>query len=332
MKALRIAVLLCSWLVAALDADGQITHKPVRIGFFHGELTAQLPDPPRDSLAARLKELGYAHGRDYVLEVRAIEPGRMDQAARIADEIVASKPDIFVAVGGFFTREAIRAVRCDGCAKPVPLVFGVVVNPAGLGADLTRPGGHITGVTSFFPEQQAERIRILQQAIPSLKRVMIVAERFPSRANVPASGQAAAALAAGVESRTFLIEPLNPDLDKIFSDSAAEGAQAVIVIEQPATNRNAVRIAETAAKHRLPTLFAGDYADVGGTLTFGATLGDAGVQIANHVDRIIKGAKPGLLPVVSLERRPLTINLKRAREIGMAIPPEMVKRADRLIE
>jgi putative tryptophan/tyrosine transport system substrate-binding protein len=335
LRAVKVGVLLCAWLAgASLDAASQITNKPVRIGYIHGEHSARMPDPPRDAFRARMKELGYAEGRDYVLEIRAIEAGRMDQAARLADEIAASQPDIFVAVGAFFARQAKRAVRCEGCAKPVPLVFGVVVDPLVPGLelvpDLKRPGGHITGVTSFFPEQQRERVRILKQAIPTLKRVAILAEQ-PIGERL-SKAQAAAALAQGVESRTYLIEHLNPDLEGIFRGAAAEGVDAVIVIEQPATNRNAPRIAETAANHKLPTLFAGDYAGAGGTLTFGATLGDAGVQIANHVDRIIKGAKPGELPVVSLERRPLTINLKKSREIGMTIPPEMLRKADRIIE
>jgi len=330
--AVTLAVTAC--LYSAIAAAEPIAHKPVRIGYFHDERTDSMPDPPRDAFRARMKELGYIEGGDYVLEIDAIDPGRMDQAAQVADRIVARQPDIFVAVGAFFARQAKRAVQCQSCAKPVMFVFGVVVNPLNPGLELVpnldKPGGQTTGVTTFYADQQRQRIEILKQAIPDLKRVAILAERFQNPSPI-SNQQAEAARGLGVDSRIYLIEQ-NPDLEAVFKTARSEGVEAVVVIEQPATNRNARRIAELSAQHKLPAIFAGDYEFAGGVFTFGATLHDAGSGIADQVDRIIKGAKPGDLPVIAIQHRPLTVNLKVAREIGLAIPSDLLKRAERVIE
>ena len=288
--------------------------------------TEATPSPTLEALRQRLAELGRVEGRDVVFEPRWAD-GALDRLPALAAELVAANVDVIVTLGAVATRAAKSA------ASQTPIVFAVVIDPVagGLVTDRERPGGNLTGFTSFGPDEMAPPLTVLKETVPGLARVAFLGDGA-----VSSEGSAAwdeqQARAVGLQAQSLRISGVNPDLDGVFEAARRERAQAVLVLPMPATVQHRRRIAEMATRYRLPTLFVGGYEDAGGVLAYGISPRETGRRIAGYVDDILKGEAPGRLPVERLVRHELIVNLKAARAIGLTVPPAVVQRADRVIE
>jgi putative ABC transport system substrate-binding protein len=266
-----------------------------------------------------LHELGYVEGWDVVIETRWAE-GRLDQLPALAAELVGLRVDILVGVGAVVARAAKSATTT------IPVVIAVVIDPVNLVAE--RPGGNLTVLTTFDPQEVRKKLALLQEVVPGLARVAILGDQ----AVRDTKGHAEQARALGLQPQSLTIAGASPDLEAVFQAIRREHADALLVLELPATVIHRKRIAELAAQQRLPTLFSGGSSDAGGLLGYGTRVTEAARRLAAYVDRIVKGAQPADLPFEVVVRPELIVNLKTAQEIGVTIPPEVLKRADRVMQ
>ena len=271
-----------------------------------------------------MRELGHVEGQTFTMEAR-FAAGQLDRLPGLAAELVALQVDV-IAVIGAVTFSAARQATSE-----IPIVFTIVLDPVAVGmvSNADRPSGNATGVTNFNPDQARSQIQILKQALPGLARLAILGD-----AGVPdtlPNLNRAAAEAEGLRPQVLLLKDAE-DLDKAFSAFRSEGADALLSLEVPRTSTYGRRIAELAAAARLPTMFGRDLARYGPMFAYGTSLAAAAQCMARMVDQILKGARPGDLPVERVEQPELVINLKVAREIGVTIPPDVLAHANQVIE
>jgi putative ABC transport system substrate-binding protein len=321
--AARILKLLALGLAAGLAAaEAQQAPRVPRVGFLAPQGRSL---PLLDAFRRGLAERGYVEGKNIVIEPRFAE-GNYERFPGLIAELVHFKVDVLAVTGAVTARAAKNAVT------DIPLVFTVVVDPV---ADkvvpaLNRPGGNITGVTTFDPEQPTRQLELLRRVIPKLKRVAILGDQGVSEALMKASEEQARALGLGPQ-RLRVAGP-DPDLEAAFAAFLQGHADALLVLEEPVLGVHAKAIAERAAKARLPTLFPPSRAAAGGLISYGTSQTEGIRQMAAYVDEILKGAKPGELPVQVVKRYELILNLKTAAAIGVSIPPEMLKQADQVTQ
>jgi len=294
-----------------------------RVGFLG---TGPAPTPatsyaPLQAFRQGLHELGYVEGRDVVIETRWAE-GRLDQLPALAAELVGLRVDILVGVG------AVVARAFKSATTTIPVVMAVVIDPVNLVAE--RPGGNLTVLTTFDPQEVRKKLALLQEVVPGLARVALLGDQ--ALRDTLAKGHAEQARALGLQPQSLTIAGASPDLEAVFQAIRREHADALLVLELPATVMHRKRIAELAAQQRLPTLFSGGSSDAGGLLGYGTRVTEAARRLAAYVDRIVKGAQPADLPFEVVVRPELIVNLKTAQEIGVTIPPEVLKRADRVMQ
>ncbi len=281
--------------------------------------------PLFDAFRQGLADLGYVEGRTVVIEPRFAE-GQYERFPDLFAELVRLKLDVLAVTGAVTARAAKKAVT------DIPIVFAVVVDPVAddVVATLERPGGNLTGVTSFDPQQATKQFELLREVIPGLRRVAILGDQGVSEALMRASEQQARAL--GIQSQRFRVAAPNPDLEGAFAAMKPEHADALLVLEEPVPGVYAKTIAELAAKDRIPTMFAPSRVAAGGLIAYGTSQTEAIRRMAAYVDRILKGAKPDELPVETVTRYELVVNLKTAKEIGLTIPQSLLLRADEVIQ
>jgi len=326
-KQATCAVILALGSVLGVALSGaQQPGKMTRVGFLG---TGPAPTPatpyaPLREFRQGLDELGYVDGRDVVIETRWAE-GRIDQLPAMAAELVGLKVDIIVGVGSVVAQAAKRATTT------IPVVMAVVIDPVanGLVANLERPGGNLTGLTTFDPQEARKKLELLEEVVPGLARVALLGDQA-LRTFMGHHEEQARAL--GLQPQSLKIAGASPDLHGVFQAMERERADALLVLELPATVAHRRRIGELAAQQRMPTLFAGGSSDAGGLLGYGTRVTKAARRLAAYVDRIVKGAQPADLRFEVVVRPELIVNLKTAQEIGVTIPPEVLKRADRVIQ
>ena len=319
----RVIMVVILALGAVLaPAKAQQPAKIPRVGFLAPQGRSL---PLFDAFRQGLAELGYVEGRNVVIEPRFAE-GQYERFPDLLAELVRLKVDIIVVTGAVTARAAKKAVT------DIPIVFAVVVDPVAdnVVPSLDRPGGNLTGVTSFDLQQAKKQLQLLKEAIPGLKRVAILGDQGVSEALMKASeGQAKE---VGLQTQRFRVAAPNPDLEAAFAAMRREHADALLVLEELVLGVHAKKIAELAARDRLPTMFPPSRVDAGGLIAYGTSQVEAIRRMAAYVDKVLKGAKPGELPVETVNRYELIVNLKTAQEIGVTIPPEVLKRADRVIQ
>ncbi|HEY1269695.1 MAG TPA: ABC transporter substrate-binding protein [Candidatus Binatia bacterium] len=326
MKLIGKSFAVCALLFALCwSSEAQQPGKLTRVGFLG---TGPAPTPatpygPLQSFRQGLDELGYVDGRDVVIETRWAE-GRLDRLPALAAEMVGLKVDIIVGIGAVVAWAAKRATAT------IPIVMAIVIDPVedGLVANLERPGGNLTGLTTFDPQEARKKLELLKEVVPGLARVTLLGDQ----ALRDTKGHEAQARALGLQPQSLDIAEAGPDLQGVFQAIERSRADALLILELPATVAHRRRIADLAAQQRLPTLFAGGLSDAGGLLAYGTRVAKAARRLAAYVDRIVKGAQPADLPFEVVDRPELIVNLKTAREIGVTIPPEVLKRADRVIK
>lgn len=308
---------------------------PPRIGVLFNGAPGPAFDAIRRDFVADFATLGRAEGVGIGIEPR-FATGQIGRLPALAAELVADGVDVVVGLGGPASVAAARATTT------IPVVFSIVTDPVALGlvASAEAPGRNVTGVTSFDPAQAAYQLALLETLRPGLQRVAILSDRVIPGAD--AAGLAPidranvrAAEALGMRPEVVKVATpaagAEPDFAAAFAEMERGGAQAVLVLELPFVFPHRTRIAALALERRLPAMFPGGMGEAGGLVAFGTTVADTWRRIPAMADRILKGESPATIPVEFVTRRDLVLNLKVAGELGLAIPPELVARADRVI-
>ena len=313
-----------------LAARAQTATKPARILILaHGK--APVPPPPRSvfglAFISGLQELGYVEGRNIVVETHWSLADAADSAA-LAKELVARKPDVILATGELSGRAAQRA------SSTIPIVLAYSGDPVagGFAKSLSRPGGNVTGIATLNEDTSPKLLDLLLAAVPGVARVAVMANpSVPSYASVTKNLQDAARRATvellQVDVRTIA------EIDAGFARMAREKLKAVVVLGDPLVFAQRRQIADLALKYGIASVYpARQHVDAGGLLSYGVNIADGFRRAASFVDRILKGAKPGDLPIEQATTLELVINLKTAKTLGLAIPQSVLVRTDKVIE
>jgi len=274
-----------------------------------------------------LRELGYVEGQNIAIESRWAE-GNYDRLPGLAAELVRLKMDLVVTYG---TPASQAAKRATGT---IPIVMAGVIDPvaSGLVTIVARPGGNLTGLSLMAPELVGKQLEILKDVVPKISRVALLGNPA-NPGNAPQVRHAQdAARALGL--RLQPLEARGPtDIDSAFAVMTSEQAGAVIVLVDAMLLDRRTRIADLAARHRLPAVYGlSDHAEAGGLMAYGPNRLDMFRRAATYVDKILKGAKPGDLPVEQPTKFALVINLKTAKALCLTIPQSLLQRADQVIE
>jgi ABC-type uncharacterized transport system substrate-binding protein len=273
----------------------------------------------------RLRELGWNEGRTVAIEYRWAE-GRSERFAEIAFEFVQLKVDVIVTSGG-----AVLAVKQS--TSVIPIVFALATDPVGLGfvASLARPGGNVTGLSSQSADTANKRLELLREVVPGLRRLAIMGNVGYPGAVLEMGEVQATAKTLGLEVVLLEIRRAG-DIARTF-ETLKSRAEALFVLADPLINANQVRINTLAVDARLPTMSGfRDYVETGGLMSYGPNYPDLFRRAADYVDRILRGAKPGDIPVAQPTKFDLVINLKTAKALGLELSPTLLARADEVIE
>jgi putative ABC transport system substrate-binding protein len=288
---------------------------------------AVVPSATYDEFVAAMRELGWSEGRNYTVENLRYD-GNSERLRAIADEVVQRKFDLIICAG---TPPAVAAKNATGT---IPIVFYFLGDPigAGLVASFARPGGNVTGLGGLGPGIYAKMLELLMEAAPATTRIAMLANStFSLHAGFAADAQAAA---RRMKVTLRPVEVRSPeDVDRAFATIGRDKPDALLILGQPFLIGQGARLARMAIEQRLPTMapFEGVVRD-GILMSFGNRLGDDVRRLPYYVDRLLKGAQPGDLPVEQPTRFYLTINAKTARAIGLALPASLLRRADEVIE
>ena len=280
-----------------------------------------------ESFLQGMREQGYVEGKTCVIQARFAE-GKYDRLPMMAEELVRAKVDVIVAGTTLGVQAAKKATTS------VPIVMVAIPDPIGEGfvASLSRPGGNITGLTTIVVEASAKHVELLRGVIPHLSRIaVLINPTNPSDALI-LEQVGGAAFSSGVK-----VTPVEAatvaEIETGFGDMVRVRAEAVIVTADSLFDVQRERIAKLALKNRLPTIYSNrDFTLAGGLMSYGQDLGDQYRRAAVYVDRILKGAKPGDLPIEQPLVLELVINRKTAKALGIALPTELLLRADRVID
>jgi ABC-type uncharacterized transport system substrate-binding protein len=323
-----LGVIAGGLLAAPLAAEALPAPRNARIGY----LATNLATTPhlQDAFRQGLRDLGYVEGRNLVIEYRSAE-GKSDRLAVLAAELVALNIDVIVAPG---TPQALAAKQAT---RTLPIVFATAADPVGSGlvTSLARPGGNVTGLSILAPALVGKRLELLTQALPGVSRVAVLWQPGGHDERTDNDILKEAGVAARVLGvRLQFVEARGPaDFDRAFPDMTRARAGALTVLTGIMFLNERRRLVDLTAKNRLPAVYGGrDFVDAGGLLSYGPNLDDLYRRAATYVDNILKGAKPGDLPVEQPTKFELVINLKTAKALGLTIPPSLLQRADQVIE
>lgn len=316
-----LATVACGLLAAARGAPAQQIGKVYRIGLLRvGSPPPGFIEPFRQGL----RELGYVEGQSIIIEYGLAE--NVAQLPELAARLLRLKVDLLVASG------TPSVVPAKNAASTVPVVFVAAIDPVATGVvtSLARPGGNVTGVSAVHADAMGKRLQLLNELVPKASRIA-----FMVRATSPATAQYVkeaelAARTLGMQLQILAVRDAG-DLEGAFA--SAQGASALLQVDDAMLTAQRTRIADLALKNRLPTISGlREMVEVGGLMSYGPHYGDLYRRAATQVDKILKGAKPADLPVEQPTKFELVINLKTAKALGMTIPQSILARVDLIIE
>ncbi len=301
--------------------------KIARIGLLEGTSPSTYANGRPQALIAGLSELGYVEGKNLIIEYRWAE-GKYERLRGLAAELVQMKVDVIVAASGPGIRAAQQATTT------IPIVMVRTSDPVGFGfvESLARPGRNITGLSNMNVDLSSKYLELLRAAVPKLSRVTVLTNPGnPTNANYLKRIQATA------KTNNVTISPAQAgtesQIEAAFGVMKQERAGALIVLPDAFFLAQGRRITELAAQQRLPTMFwTREPVESGGLMSYGQNIAEQFYRAATYVDKILKGAKPGELPVEQPTKIELVINLKTAKALGLTIPEELLLRADKVIE
>src|SRR5262245_9783092 len=321
-----------AWLVTLLffaisTFVGAQQPKIPRVGYLAGFGNAKNPGAPIEAFQQGLQNLGYVEGKNITVEYRYIE-GIRERVAPLVSELVQLKPNVLVIPDA----GAIRAAK--QATQTIPIVMITTVDPvkSGFIDSLARPGGNITGLSRLIRELGGKRLELLKEVVPKLIRVAVLYAADDEGSTTGYREYQAAAHVLQIQLQSFELRAPNLDLDTAFPSMAKGGANARIVIRGPLVRRHTKQIVNLAIKYHLPCMCEGtDTVEAGGLMSYSTSDTDDFRRAAVYVDKILKGTKPADLPVEQPTKFEFIINLKTAKQIGLAIPPNVLARADKVI-
>ena len=320
-KFLATLAIAAAWPLAA---GAQRPGKLPTIGFF-GPNTASAWRPWTAAFGQRLHELGWIEGRNLAIEYRWAD-ARSERFAEIAAEFVRLKVDVIVTGGN-------AAVAAKQVSSVVPIVFALADDLVSMGliASLARPGGNITGLSIQATDLAGKRLELLREVVPGLHRLAIMANVDLPSAEMEMGGVQTAARTLGLEVVPAHIRRAE-DIAPAFEGLKGR-ADALYVVGDALVITHRIRINTLALAVRLPTIYYfREYVEVGGLMSYGPNIPDLFRRAADYVDKILRGAKPGDIPVEQPTKFDLIINLTTAKALGLEVPPTLLARADEVIE
>jgi putative ABC transport system substrate-binding protein len=323
----REAITLLGGAAAAwpLAAGAQQGRKPPTIGFFSAGSAAGLSHWVA-ALVQRLRDLGWSEGGNVAIEYRWAD-GHEERLAEIAAEFVRRNVDIIV------THSAAPVAAAKQATSTIPIVFAVAADPLGTGliTSLARPGGNVTGLSFQATDLAAKRLELLREIVPALRRLAILANVSNPGVILEMNEVRAAARTLGLAVTTLEIrrsEEIPPAFDRL-----GDRADFLYVCADPLLTTNRIHINILAAGAHLPTIYpTREYVEAGGLISYGPNIPEMFRRAGDYVDKILRGAKPGDLPVEQPTKFDLVINQITARAVGLGLPPTLLTRADEVIE
>jgi putative ABC transport system substrate-binding protein len=326
-RILRSVALAGCVVAAPINADAQPPGKVSRVGFLAGSS----PTAPWRTGAAferGLRDLGWVEGQNVAIEYRFAE-GRYDRLPDLAAQLVRSKVDVIVVLGN------APAMAASAATTAIPIVMVSVAEPVKLGLvdSLARPGGNVTGITDAAGAPVAgKRLELLMESVPNVRRVAIL-----SNVANPITATALETLKGAVPPTRVRLQFLGVrganEFDAAFRAMGKERAGAVMVITEAMFTPHRARLAELAATNRLPSMYQHrEFVEAGGLMSYGASLSDLLRRAGFFVDKILKGAPPGGLPVEQPTRFDLVINARTAKTLGLTLPQSLLLQADQVID
>jgi putative ABC transport system substrate-binding protein len=327
MKQLFSILLVVAVVVVAAIAQAQQPKKVYRIGYLSGGGAAR-ESSRAGTIRLALRERGYIEGQNIAIEYRYAE-GKLDRLAEFAAEFVRLKVDIIVVAGG--TRD-VRPAK--NATKTIPIVMvnaGGDPVEAGLIESLARPGGNVTGVTMLARELSGKRLELLKEAVPKLASVAVLYDPAISRTVTVKELLPVAARALKLTIQPWEVRAAD-GFEKVLAALKKQRPDGLYVLGGPLMGASQKRIADFALKSRLPSTYVfRESVEAGGLMYYGADDADSYRRVTTYVDKILKGAKPGDLPVEQPTKFELVINQKTAKQIGVTIPPDVLARATKII-
>jgi putative ABC transport system substrate-binding protein len=323
-----LAITAGGLLAAPLAAGAQQSTKVFRIGIL-GTYPPTTPEFAHlwEAFFQGLQACGYIEGRNLVVERRFME-GKVERLPELAAELVRLNVSVIVAGG------QPPPVAAKHATATIPIVMTNFSDPVGLGlvTSLSRPGGNITGLAFLTVELVGKQLQLLKEAVPRVSRVGLLTN--PSNPGAALQRRGAETTARSLGLQIQVLEVQRPDeLAGAFAAMTSDHAGAVLLPGDSLFFHHGTQIADLALKSRLPALFTPrEFAEAGGLLAYGADLGDVYRRAAVYVDKILKGARPGDLPIEQPTKFELVINLKTAKALGLTIPQSLLQRADQVIE
>ncbi len=313
-------------LTAPFGSFAQQQGKVWRVGYLSPTSTP-VNSPYTAAFLKGMRQLGYVEGKNLVVEWRSAD-GKLERLPGLAMELVQLRVDVIVAVAS----PAIGAAQ--KATKTIPIIMAITGDPVGSGfvKSLARPGGNITGLSNMGGDTGPKLFDLLLSVLPKLSRVGLLVTPTSTTYRVISESVQAAAQTAGV--KTILVEATSPqEIDDAFSLMIREKADAVIVGSSSFFSEQRRQIADLALKYRIPSMFAiRANVEAGGLISYGQNIADDFRRSATYVDKILKGAKPGDLPVEQPVSFELVVNLKTANALGITIPQAILLRADEVIQ
>jgi putative ABC transport system substrate-binding protein len=324
-KKILVWLLVIFFVANVSVAQAQQPTKIPRLGFQSAATPAAL-SARVGAFQQGLRELGYVEGKSISVEYRYAE-GKLDRLDEFAAEFVRRKVDIIVTAAPGSTRAAKKAT------STIPIVMAFDNDPVANGfvASLARPGGNITGLSTLSPEITGKQLEILRETVPRLSRVAVL--RTSKLSSVENLREAELAAGAWKVKLQYLDVGGPKDIETAFREARKGRADAVLVLASPILESHRTQVADLAVKNRLPTMFwASENVEAGGLMSYGTNVPDLFRRAATYVDKILKGRTPADLPVEQPTKFEFIINLIAAKQIGLTIPPNVLVRADKVIQ
>ena len=310
----------------ASSAQAQQSAKVARIGVLSGGGDAKNARPRIQSLLQGLRDLGY-DGKNILIEDRYIE--KFNDYPGVLSELLQLKVDVLVVQ----PLSAIRAAKKTTQTIPIVLVTNVDPIANGIVESLARPGGNITGLATLSRELGGKRLELFKEMVPHLSRIGILGDPNTAVWPVAFKEYEAATGALRIQIQSLEVRSTNPDLERAFQIGIKQGTNGVVMIATPLLSRYRKQIADLAIKNHLPlTSDSSEYVEAVFLMSYAADISDQYRRAATYVDKILKGANPGDMPIEQPTKFELVMNLKTAKQIGLTIPPNVLARAGKVIK
>ena len=323
---MKTVLLLIGFILLNIHfAEAQQPKLP-RIGFV-GTASTSTVASRFNAFRQGLHELDYNEGKNIAIEYRSVE-GKLERLHQVAAELVSQKVDVIVTHG----EAAIRAFK--RATTSIPIVVGVTGDlvVSGHAASLARPGGNITGLVDTSPELSGKRLEIVKDVLPQASRIAVLWNAANPVKVLDFKETELAAHGYGLKLQSLEVRARD-DFEKRLNNASTQGSVALVVLHDALTTAQARSIVDFANSTRLPAMYGStEFVEVGGLMSYAANFPDLFRRAATYVDKILKGAKPGDLPVEQPTKFELVINLNTAKQIGLTIPPNVLARANKVIK